>query len=327
VALFGGLDVRLDPWQVDYGSDPLAASSQENGSDQLITSEVELPAREWRPIAPQGAAPPRKLIFVDGVRRIEARVLARRAERLCHGAFGSYAVGCVAVENGSALCENIAVDRVLVLDSGETIPEPIQVGPGLAYRPISIAGEDPDAPLRRLQDEMRLAEERLSRELADREGVLVVSDGPLQFPEPVRGAAVGYIKRVLELYLPSPLLPVLFSLPAGARTPLFTLSSRRFARYSWFLRLAPPNRGESDLSGIVRLEVAEAVGVDTARSLANATALLLPRFAPSRGRDPRAPQNLLPIGALESHLRHRLGDPNIIRRRIGSEIAKETAHG
>ena len=121
----------------------------------------------------------------------------------------------------------------------------------------------------------------------------------------------------------APLRPVLFSLAAGARTPLFTLSSRRFARYSWFLRLAAPYAGDSELSGLVRLEVAEGVGLEAARVLADATCVLLPRFAPSRGRDPRAPQNLLPIGALESHLRHRLGDSNLVRRHISACLAKE----
>jgi hypothetical protein len=132
---------------------------------------------------------------------------------------------------------------------------------------------------------------------------------------------------VFELYLPAAQLAVLFSLPAGARTPLFALTAqRRFARYSWFLRLASPHRGDSELAGIVRLEVAEAVGVEAARRLADATARLLPRFAPSRGRDPRAPQNLLPIGALEAQLRHSLGDANIVRRWIGALVAAEVAH-
>ncbi len=323
MALFGGLDVRLDPWQVDYGSDPLAGGAQAEGSEQLEDADAEVAAAEWRAIVPGHAPAPATVLFVDGVRRIEARVLARRRERLCHGAFGSYAVGCVRVEGGTAVCDEIAIDRVLVLDSGESLPEAVDVGPGLVYRPITAASVDPDAPLGRLQDEMRLAEQRLSRTLADREGVLVISDGPLQFKDPVRGLAVGYVKRVIELYLPAALQRVLFALPAGARTPLFVLSSRR---YSWFLRLAAPLRGDSELSGIVRLEVPESVGLAAARRLADATAALLPRFAPSRGRDPRAPQNLLPIGALESRLRHRLGDPNVIRRRIAAAIAKETAH-
>lgn len=326
MALFGDLDLRLDPWQVEYGDLPLGGSLPEDGSDQLTGYELERLGSQWAPIAPGETAAPETLIFVDGVRRIEARVLVRRGDRIGHGAFGSYAVGCVTVAHGRATCGDPEVGRVLVLGSGESLPDGIDVGAGLVYRPVSTATEDPDAPLKRLQQEMLLAEELLGKKLANHENTLVVADGPLRFSDPVRGAAIGYIKRVFELYLPRPLLSVLLALPAGNRTPVFTLGSmRRFARFSWFLRLAAPHRGDSELSGIVRLEVAEAVGLDAARRLADATAALLPRFAPSRGRDPRAPQNLLPIGALESQLRHRLGDANIVRRHISDLISKEAA--
>jgi hypothetical protein len=171
---------------------------------------------------------------------------------------------------------------------------------------------------------MRLAEERLAREVANAAGTLVVMDGPLTFEEPTRAAAVGYVKRVIKLYVPAERLGLLARLPPGTRTPIFALqSTRRFARYSWFLRLAAPHRGDSELTGIVRLEVSEAVGIDEARRLADATSRALPRFASRRGQDPRAPQNLLPIGALESQLRRRLGDARLARRHIETVIARE----
>jgi hypothetical protein len=37
-------------------------------------------------------------------------------------------------------------------------------------------------------------------------------------------------------------------------------------------------------------------------------------------KDPRAPQNLIPIGGLERHLRHRLGDPQLLLRGIKQKI-------
>jgi hypothetical protein len=83
---------------------------------------------------------------------------------------------------------------------------------------------------------------------------------------------------------------------------------------------------DADLTGLVRLEVSEVVGVDAARALADASAALLPAFVPTRGRDPRAPQNLLPIGALEARLRRRLGDTRLIRRRVTALIARESLH-
>jgi len=81
------------------------------------------------------------------------------------------------------------------------------------------------------------------------------------------------------------------------------------------------------LSGIVRLEVAESVGLIEAIRLADLTALTLNRFIPGRSRDPRSPQNLLPIGALEDHLRRQLGHPLLIRRHIESLIAEEVHNG
>ena len=69
------------------------------------------------------------------------------------------------------------------------------------------------------------------------------------------------------------------------------------------------------------------MGVEAARRLADATAALLPRFVPRRWRDPRSPQNLLPIGALEGSLRRHLGDARLIRRYVETLIAMEARGG
>jgi hypothetical protein len=171
---------------------------------------------------------------------------------------------------------------------------------------------------------MRREEERLGRELASTDGALVIADGPLTFEEASRAAVLGYIKRIFRLYLPRERLDLLARLRAGERTPLFALrSSRRFVRFSWFVRLASPQAADSELAGIARLEVSEAVGIEAALRLANASTVILPRFVPSRWRDPRSPQNLLPIGALETTLRRHMGDGRLIRRHIETLIARE----
>ena len=100
-----------------------------------------------------------------------------------------------------------------------------------------------------------------------------------------------------------------------------------FARYAWFQRLADPGPGATELHGIVRLEAAADVGFDVARGLANAATTWLPKTAPKRARDPRSPQNLLPIGALEQRLRVQLGDARLIRRWIQTLVAKEASYG
>jgi len=324
MTIFGDLTVQLDPWQVDYGSELPLEDVEEPAPDESVALDVELPSEEWQPIRPGEATTPGQLIFVDGVRRIEARVIVRRQGRLCHGAFGSYAVGAVKVVDSAAVCETPSVGRIIVIGSGESVGVPVPVKRDLIYNPLSTSDTHPDAPLRALQENMRREEERLGRDLAATDGALVVADGPLTFEEASRGAVLGYIKRIFKLYLPPERLNLLAQLKAGERTPLFALrASRRFVRFSWFMRLARPELGDSELAGIARLEVSEAIGVEAARRLADASAVILPRFVPGRWRDPRSPQNLLPIGALEGFLRRHMGDGRLIRRHIETLIATE----
>jgi hypothetical protein len=231
------------------------------------------------------------------------------------------------VREGHAAFGRREAGRVLALAGGETLPSDVPVSRALTYQIRSTIDAEPDAPLRAIHDEMRLVEEQVARELADAPDTLVIQDGPLTFSDEVRGLAVGYVKRVLRIYLPASHLGHLVTLPPGQRTPLFALrGSRRFARYAWFVRLAAPRIGDSELSGIVRCEIADRVGVDVARRMADATALLLPPYAGVRGLHARAPQNLLPIAALETRLRRELGDPALVLRSIQDLIAREAAH-
>jgi len=325
MSLFAPFDVRLDPWQVDYGTElPLTIAPDDASADVSLDLEAAGP---WAPIVPPPPATAPHLVFIDGIRRIEARILVRHDGRLVHGAFGGYAVGAVDVDGGQATYGVARVERVAALACGLLLPNAVTPSPAATYRPITTAASEPDAPLAAIQHEMRAAEERLARELADEAGTVVVADGPLTFQEPTRGAAIGYVKRIFELYVPASTLELLARLPIGGRTPLFAIrSSRRFARFSWFVRLAASGPTDAELAGIVRMEVPETLGLERARALADAATALLPRFVPCRGRDPRAPQNLLPIAALESHLRRRLGDARLLRRHLESLIAREVAH-
>ena len=72
---FGDLAIRLDPWQVDYGDQTLVESpAAEPGEGIDVDLEVEGHLRPIVPTALDGDRPP--LIFVDGVRRLEARPTA-----------------------------------------------------------------------------------------------------------------------------------------------------------------------------------------------------------------------------------------------------------
>lgn len=326
---FGEFEVRLDPWQVEYGAEVtgLAGIKPEEGSAQVDLT-VEAGAGDWRPIFAGAAASehqPAQVFFVDGVRRLEARIVVRHAGGYAFGGFGSYAVGAVRSAAGRARFDRFISDRVVVVGSGVSLPGAVEVRPGISYRPVSAMEGDEDAPGLAVHDEMRRAEERLARELADAPDTLVIADGPLTFEDPVRGAAVGYVKQLMKLYIEGAALEVLRKLPERARTPVFALSAGRFSRYSWFMRLEQPRLGDADFSGIVRLEVAETIGSERARALADACLAMVPRFRSVRGLHSRAPQNLLPIGALEQRLRHELGDALLLRRFIEDLLAREAS--
>jgi hypothetical protein len=315
---FGPYDVRLDPWDPGYGAEVSIDTAQADG-DEDVDVGVERDPGAWAPIAAPPVARWPPLRFVDGVRRVEARLLVGTPRGFAHGALGTFAAGIVTVDAGRAVVAREEIGRVVVFGSGETPPGAVSLGAALEYVPASTASHEADAPLLLIHGRMRQLEAALARDAAGEAEALVVCDGPLTFGELSRGRAVGFVKRLFRLYVPDGLRGVLAALPPGTRSPLFAIGAAgTLRRYAWYVRLAAPLRFDADLTGLARLEVADDAGLDAARATADLTAALLPRFVPGRGRDPRAPQNLLPIGALEAHLRRRLGDLRIIRGRLAA---------
>jgi hypothetical protein len=86
VSIFGDLEVQLDPWQVEYGAELPLDDAEQPAPDEAVILDVEVASEKWQPIRPSETTLPAELFFVDGVRRIEARLMVRRQERLCHGA-------------------------------------------------------------------------------------------------------------------------------------------------------------------------------------------------------------------------------------------------
>ena len=183
-------------------------------------------------------------------------------------------------------------------------------GPQLAYRSESVADTDPAALIRHFHDAMRRAEAKLAEDLAQG-GYFVVADGPINDLSPV--SKVGYVKSHRAPYLTKEKMPVIAQLGAGERTPLFTIGQYR--RYSWYLRLADMAHGHS-WSGVVRCEASASLPKDEVIRIADRTAALLPLVGSEMHTDPRAPQNLVPIAALERELRRRLGDRTFVHRKL-----------
>jgi hypothetical protein len=310
----------VDPWRPDYG-----VSTEFQFLDDLppavgLELDVETAGR-WEPISPsQGVRRP-CCAFIDGVLRIEARLFAEETDAIAPGLAGSWAVGC-AWSTRPPKVTSIVVGRELVIGGGLVAPEPLEVNFGgrpLVFWPRSVHGSAPRDPVQGLQNAMREAEGELAQQtLASGAADLVVSDGPLSYFSP--GPAMGMVKRQSRSYLDASRVSVLGRLEAGERTPLFKLGEQRLERYSWYLRLAKARPIDGTMAGLVRMEVAASHGLDAARALADLAGAALPQFASQPGRDPRAPQNVYPIGALESALRRRLGDTTLIRRNFETHL-------
>jgi hypothetical protein len=166
---------------------------------------------------------------------------------------------------------------------------------------------------------MRSAEASLGEQITTNADC-VFADGPLTYFSTLMQTTVGIIKRLVEPYLTAAQFELVRRLRAGQRTPLFVITKGKYERYSWYLRVSQPRTMDHDLTGVLRLEVRSGAGLQKAKHLANLSATCIPTFAGQSFRDPRAPQNLLPIGALENELRHRLGDALTIRRAIETKL-------
>lgn len=310
--------LRLDPWAAEY-----------EGSIQILEGDVPaavdtvVEQAAWIAIRPPPSPPPARTAFVDGVRRIEHRLIVEGGGRTAFGLLGSFGVGAVVVERHARITGE-RTGRVAVAGSGLALaPLLVAVGPRdhLVFEPRSEPEDTPVAPVDGLQKAMRQSEASLAERLSAEVDV-VFQDGPLSFVTRAQGCVVGFVKRLLRSYLDSTAHALLPRLGTGERTPLFLIGGRE-PRYSWYQRIGRGRPIESALSGVVRLETKAAAGLREARRLADLAARELPRFASDATRDPRAPQNLLPIGGLESRLKHLLGDPTLVRRAIESHLHGE----
>ncbi|MCA9727032.1 MAG: hypothetical protein KC729_05060 [Candidatus Eisenbacteria bacterium] len=333
--------VFVDEWDPGYGS-PYRVESEEPPSGRLVEDGSDLvmhPAQASGSIAAEaesrgaditrldigssglpGDGGIRGLAFVDGVRRAEATLFQVDEEsgRSGRGVAGSHACGAVLVpsERSGATFGPTRVERVVIWGSGleGTLPA---IGEW-SWHSVAIADESPDAPLRELQERMRVAEAELAEEMCAA-GFLTIVDGPLHYVRSRDLPVVGYVKTHHRSLLPPEHHRRIPELLHGERSSLFAIGTDR---YSTYLRLAPMESWSSPWTGIVRLEIPQSAGLEACVRLADTAASLLPRFAGVPHRDPRAPQNLQPVGALESHLRRQLGSPELARRAVRDAVAR-----
>ena len=283
----------VETWDSDYGA---PTDAELDDASQNVDVTVEVRPEDWRPLLPE-TDPVEDILFVDGVRRVDATLWIDQPPDFPGFALAAtYAAGAVRC-NGLATIEESDVERGLFTSAPAA---DVATGVG-TYGVKATKGTTPEELWLGIQQRMGALEAAVTRRAGGAE--LLVVDGPLSHARDIENA-VGYIKTQKVQYLPLELRQVLTSLPAGYRTPLF-LTTTRWSRYSWYLRLA---NHAGPAGGLVRCEIdADMTSADAAR-VATRVSATLPRFASARHKDPRAPQNLYPIGGLERLLRHRLGD-------------------
>ncbi len=326
--------LAIEGWSPEYGS-PVETEREEIPAEQ-VDSGVELAEGEWRAL-PAGDSPevPGRVYFVDGVRRIEARVWMSGEDEPRLGICASYAAGMVRCGRWA---EIVAAEVRRGFFGRAGVPDLVtRVG---TFAACPVAGDDIEQLVNGLQERMGQLEvevaggwgARRSRRRSARvrlgsdsngtnpplhPGALMVMDGPLRGRQRIPGA-IGYVKSHRVQYLAGGPRAVVAQLAPRERTPVFLIQTK-WTRYSWYLRLTEA-KGHP-WAGIVRCEAWPDAELDQVRKIADATAALLPRFASEPHKDDRAPQNLYPIAGLERELHHRLGDRGVVFRALHQAAA------
>jgi hypothetical protein len=298
----------VDPWDPGYGT---STEAEMQDSDAPVVVDVECPPRQWCPRRPPAATVvPDALIFVDGVRRLEARAWVDEADgNAVAGIFASYAAGAVRCD-GRAKVVDVVVARGVYAPTAAIADVATRAGTFLAHRTTDAR---PESLMYAVHSDMSDAEVLVAEQARRRGDELLLLDGPLRKRAHVPDA-VGIVKSHHVRYLPPELDRVVGALAPGERTPVFRVDAQPFSRQSWYVRLPGPEGGP--WAGIVRCEATGALAPDTVVALADRITLALPPFASAPHKDTRAPQNLYPIGGLERELRHRLGDAAVVYRAL-----------
>ncbi|WP_035737963.1 hypothetical protein [Glycomyces arizonensis] len=301
------MQITVDAWDPSFADN---AESPSRSDSATVNAEVEMPVKGWMPVdAPSSG--PRRLLVVDGVRRVDARVELSDETGRWPGVCVSWAAGAVVcdLDGGASAVIESSVERGLFapLDPGTDFGQ-------YPYRKTDAA--DSAELIAASQVAMAALEAKVAAAVAA-DAELSVLDGTLRGRTRLPNA-VGYIKSHHRSYLQGPLNGVVERLRPGQRTPVFYLMTT-WPRYSWYLRL--PGAGSRGWAGVARIEAADALSEEAAIALADATAAALPPLGSAAHKDARAPQNLTPIAGLERRLKRRLGDARLLLRSVRASSA------
>jgi hypothetical protein len=313
----------VDAWDPSYGSSFEGSDGGEgpaSASSAQVDTDVEVPAAEWAPIDVSSAVRRPDVVFlVDGVRRNDAGLWTAEEDGTSYaGLAASYAAGVVRCDLARGAAELVGARVARGLFTASPSAADVQAG-SVRYEVHRVSGTGEASKLpAAVQGPLTALEIDISSMAREGGADLLVVDGPLrnrrQLPR-----TIGYVKTQQKQYLPAALTAVVTSLKPAQRTPVFHLGTV-WGGWSWYLRL--PGASGAPWSGIVRVECSPDLTPAEAVELADISAATLPRFASSAYKDPRAPQNLVPIAGLERRLRGLLGDARVLHRALTLATAR-----
>ncbi|MFC0531024.1 hypothetical protein [Phytohabitans kaempferiae] len=309
----------MDRWAASYGASFEGGDGPTSPTSARVETHHEVPSEEWHPIvAEDGAKAPDVVLLVDGVQRVDGTLSTEEDDGTSFpGLAASYAAGVVRCDlaRGAAELAGSQVARALFTASPSV--EDVLAGQ-IRYAVHKVEGS---GELSKLQASVQAPLTALEVEIsgtARTDGDLLVVDGPLRGRRHLP-RTIGYVKTQQSQYLPPALALVVTSLIPGQRSPIFKQGTA-WGCWSWYLRL--PGASGAPWSGIVRVECSPDLLLEQAKELADLSLVTLPRFASTAYKDPRAPQNLIPIAGLERRLRGLLGDARLLHRALTLATAR-----
>lgn len=302
------MPLSLEAWNPDYAL--LQVEFDQGEPLEGVDTSIELP---WKPLEPAKVPWP-TLYLVDGRQRIDAILADERGHRAL----------LVTVAAGALVRDQVSirlfgepwVRRILLRTAGFSAQE-FALG-SMNYRAKEVEAGDLRTLVQTVNPLMRALEAELATTLP---GALVILDGPIYAPEGrAPGARVmGYAKTMWQRYLPKDQESILSELRPATRTPLFFIpksARRKLDLFSWYLRLPlEPSLPFHSAASLLRAEVV-AGDIESARKLADLSVDIFATMASSPVRDPRAPQNLVPVGGLEALIGRHMGQKELVRRKI-----------
>ncbi len=303
----------VEPWSPSFGSpNQLDGADPATRSTAELKLDVELPVKSWRPLPPgPDVDTPSIVLLVDGVRRIDAYLWAQDDDGVSHPTVAaSYAAGVVRCDLRHRVAEVIhhQVRRGLFTPASGATPigeYAVQPAKGTRHEDVARAVQTAMLAL-----ELVVSEE-VRRSTVDDDDLLI-TDGPLRGRHRL-ARALGYTKTLGTEYLAPDQARVVTGCQPGERSPVF-FTGPQWPHYSWYLRL--PGHAQHPWAGMVLVQGSPDLTPEQAAALADRSTVTLPRFASTAYKDPRAPQNLVPVAGLERRLRALLGDARLLHRTL-----------